>query len=64
LRGFQFFSLPSGHVRIVFLGTETSKFTQITDLSFVDIDPLWRNHDLTQWKALLKPIQESTTQKV
>ena len=64
LRSFDFFTLPNGQVRIVFLGTQWNKFTQVTDLSYVDIDPLWRNHDLTNWKALLKPAQECPNQKV
>jgi hypothetical protein len=64
LRSFDFFTLPNGHVRIVFLGTQWNKFTQVTDLSYVDIDPLWRNHDLTNWKALLKPAQECPNQKI
>ena len=32
-----------------------AKYSQSTDLNYVDIDPLYRSHDLTNWNTLLPP---------
>jgi len=55
LRQFEFIPLPNGFVRVLFLGTHVAKYSQSTDLNYVDIDPLYRSHDLTNWNTLLPP---------
>ena len=40
-----------------------AKYSQSTDLNYVDIDPLYRSHDLTNWNTLLPP-HEADDEKV